>query len=64
MPSHSQSAHIATILARHVPALVTTSASPAMVMHPSSILQKLKVIAIQKLFFQRWKQANGFIGCL
>jgi hypothetical protein len=63
MPSRNQSAHTATTPARHVQAPVTISAFPAMVMHPSSILQKLKVIAIQKLFFQHWKQANGFIGC-
>jgi hypothetical protein len=63
MPSRSLSAHIATIPARHALALVTTSVFPAMEMHPSSKLQKLKVIVIQKPFYQHWKQADGFIGC-
>jgi hypothetical protein len=64
MPIHNQSVHIATTPARHVQAPVITSAFHAMVMLPSSILQKQRVTATQRLFFQHWKQANGFTGCL
>jgi hemoglobin-like flavoprotein len=64
MPSHSLSAHTATTPARHVQVQTTTSVFPAMEMHLLSTLQKLKVIAIQKPFYQHWKQANGSIGCL
>jgi hypothetical protein len=64
MPSCNLSARIATTPVRHVQAQVTTSAFRAMEMHHLSKLQKLKVTAIQKPFFQHWKQADGSTGCL
>ena len=64
MPSCNLSARIATIPVRRVQAPVTTSAFHAMEMHHLRKLQKLKVTAIQRPFFQHWKQADGSTGCL